>query len=177
MLPVHRDEDGVPIGTSEELSQAFGPASWWNGDEPPPKQKRFLEEWCLVYPRPCTQKEMAQRLGVTDRTVRKWMVDPRFRALWRDKAEDGYASPEMTQPLVAETYRLALNEPDAEGKRSVSPSDQLRAIETFAKFVDMTTPQTIRHEVVPLDRTLEKMSIEELTGIIEAEGREVTDDR
>lgn len=180
-MPRPLDENGNPVDDQERLVEVYGHQNRWQGDQMPPKQRQFLTEWCMVYPRPCTQAEYARRINVSVRTLQNWLNDPRFRAVWREEADNAYASPEWTMPLIAETYRLALNEPDRDGNRAVSASDQLRAIAEFAKFVDMTTPTRVEHTIVPLDKELEQMDVAELTRIaegivIDVDSYEVDDD-
>ena len=173
--------DGKAAGTAEERQASYGHHNRWQGGKMPEKQERFMLEWCMVYPRPMTQLQWAEENGVSVRTVQNWLSDPRFKQAWREAADNAYASPEWTQPVVAETYRLALNAPDKEGRREATYSEQLKAIDQFARFVNMTTPTEVRHTVVPADQQLAAMSESDLLAIasgigadvIEVEGEEI----
>lgn len=141
-----------------------GPQTRWRveggRDVPPAKVELFLEEWCLQWPRVETQTEWAERNGVTPRTLNNWLRDERFLRLWRERADQSYASPEMTSPLIAKTYEVALN---ASGEATVAES--LKATEVYAKFVNMVSPTVVEHRVQPVSQVLAAMPLNELVEI------------
>ena len=146
-----------------------GPESRWRSvdgvDRPPVLCERFLNEWCLEFPRRETQKEWAEANGVTPRTLNNWLRDPRFLRLWRERSDASFASPEYTSPMIAEAARIAANDPDRDGVRQYTATEQLKAMDTYGRFVNMTSPKQIEHRVMPVSRTLAELSLDELSSI------------
>jgi hypothetical protein len=134
-------------------------------DRPPVLCERFLEEWCLEFPRLETQKEWAELNGVTPRTLNNWLRDTRFLRLWRERSDASFASPEYTSPMIAEAARIAANVPGPDGERMYTATEQLKAMDTYGRFVNMTSPKQVEHRIVPVSKTLADMSLDELTSI------------
>lgn len=126
-------------------------------DVPPPLQDKFLNEWCMVWPRPCSIAEWARQNGVSERTMYNWRSDPRFKRVWRERADDSFAGPEYVTPLIQAAYTIALNE-----SADATVREQLQAMSEFRSWIGHVTPKTVRHELVPADAQLAAMSDAEL---------------
>lgn len=129
-------------------------------DIPPPLQRKFLEEWCLVWPRPCSQAEWARAHGVPAGTVRRWKTDPRFRAVWQARAEEEHLSPEFINPVISEMHRIA-TDPNAR------PADKIKAGQVLLQMTERLSPPKVRVEVTR-DESVEKLSDEEILRLLES---------
>lgn len=160
------------LTVSEETPEAqdhlerYGHGNRWrvvDGEEiPPAKQEKFMTEWCMVWPRPCTQIEWAKRNGVSPRSLQNWLTDERFLRVWRKRADDLYASPAWTFPAITRAYEIGMGQVDG-----FSASEQAKFMTIYLTMVEKMSPPTIhhRHEVVQLPHELEQMSDKELLAI------------
>lgn len=96
-----------------------GKASRWgsNGSGtpvPPELQSKFLD-WLLADPDDKefpSQRAWCEAHGITQRTVRTWKKDDRFKREWERRAAEKNVSPERMQDILDTLYRVAVNDGD-----------------------------------------------------------------
>lgn len=102
------------------------------------RKVRFLE-W-LTTPegerRPQQVKELAAELDVTDRTLRNWRCDAKFRAVWEKRSKDVIGDPARVERILLEIERGIFD-------REESLASRTRAAELFMKAVDGIRPAKV----------------------------------
>ena len=129
----------------------------------PELQRKFLEEFCMVWPRPDTQLNWAKEHGVNNVTVSRWKKDPRFINEWHRLSDQSHAHPEFWKPVIDRLRETALKNP-AEDMNAT----QVRAAKLFFDTLEKITPDEDREREVRDDR-LEEIMDEELEAMMEAE--------
>jgi len=115
----------------------------------PDPQAAFLE-WLINPMRtPETMEEYAAEAGVESRTLRRWKRDPRFVSEWRAKAEEANISPERTQAVVDNLWKVATG----------NSQQSTKAAELYLKYVQLFIPTS---KVVVEDASIDKLSDEDL---------------
>ena len=98
---------------------------------PNPGHRRFVE-WLVTPPKervPSTQKELAEELGVAERTLRHWKVRDDVRRAWEGLSKEVIGDPSRVQEVLEEMRRLAL---DSESRNQVSAAKlYLEAVEAI----------------------------------------------
>lgn len=122
----------------------------------PDPQKEYLE-WLLDPMRvPDTHKAYAERHSIPERTLRHWRNDIRFQKEWRAAAQEANVSPERTQAVIENMWRIAAK---GDGPAAV------KAGEVYLKFTELFTPT---QKIIVADDSVERMSDEELRQLLEA---------
>ena len=157
----------------DEHGSRYGHQNRWrtvDGVEiPPPNQEKFMTEWCMQWPRPCTQRVWADQEGVSLRSIQYWLNDERFCRVWNKRADTLYSSPQWTHPAITRAYEIGMGIHDG-----YSASDQAAFMKLYFTMVGKMTPKLrVEHEIVPLPTVLAAMSDSELVSV--ATGTEIVD--
>ena len=102
-------------------------------------RKVRLLEWLVQAPperNPPFFKDLADELGVQDRTMRYWKADPAFRAEWEKQAKDAVGDPGHVQSVIEMLREGAVD-------RAESLASRTRAAEAYLKAVDAIRPPQI----------------------------------
>jgi hypothetical protein len=141
-----------------------GPESKWTRNletgewEPPELQQKYLMEMLLAWPpTDKTDLEWAAEHDVTDRTIRRWKSDERFRKLWAEKADDMHIGPDFIEPIIQNLHAIATS----------SQPQATRAAELLLKFTEKLRPPVTRVVVTEEDR-VEGLSDAELMALIDS---------
>lgn len=125
----------------------------------PDPQREFLE-WLLNPMRtPEYMEEYAAEHDMDARTLRRWKNDPRFKSEWRAKADEKNISPERTQAVIENLWKVATG----------NSQGATKAAELYLKYVQLYTPT---QRVLVEDSSIDTMSDEDLAkmaGFAEAE--------
>ena len=78
------------------------------------KQEQLLD-WLLLPPRmrvPSTKADMAEVLGISYPTLKRWVNLPHFKAAHRKRVEDGIATPERVEEATRTAFELGFTGSD-----------------------------------------------------------------
>jgi transcriptional regulator with XRE-family HTH domain len=121
-----------------------------------PRKVRLLE-WLTTPPierSPRTQKELADELMVSPRTIRDWRDDDRFRRVWEKRAKEVAGDPERIQRVLNALFDAA-TDPQAR--------DRVAAGKLYLESINAIKPPTVE---VSVTRKLEELSDDELNAMI-----------
>lgn len=101
-------------------------------------RKIELVEWLTTPPHlrgqgdvPKSMEALADKLGVTSRTLRNWKNDKVVRQVWEKEARSISGDPERKQRVLEELYDIALDRADTK---------QMKAADLWLKAVGAITP-------------------------------------
>ena len=95
-------------------------------------ERAELVDWLVSNPRErCTQIELADKLGVSPRTLRDWKAREDVRKVWKARAEEIGGDPERMQRLMDAMFE--------QGTDPESPK-QVQAAKLFAQMTGAITP-------------------------------------
>lgn len=131
----------MPSG--EHNSSKTGVYTHWSED---PRKVRLMQ-WCLTPPsdrHPRTRAELADVLGVSNRTLGNWMSLVDFQADWRHEAQAVIGAPERAQAVLDTLYAAAT---DPENRNHVQAAklylEATKAITPKARPVTITNPAAL----------------------------------
>ena len=108
------------------------------------KQREYLD-WLLVHPlerTPQTKLEMADLLGVTDRTLRAWEKKDYFIDEWRRRADEENGSPDVVNGIILNMIRTA------QGRNGKATAGQeIQAADLYLRFANLMRPPSQRIEI------------------------------
>lgn len=134
------------------------PRSKWrkiDGEDVMPDLQREYLDWLIDPDRtPPTHKQWAADHEITDRTVRTWRNDPRFQREWAAAANEANVSPERTQAVVENLWKIA---------SSAGPG-AVKAADLYLRYVQLFVPQ---QKVVVQDDQLDKISDEDIVRLLQ----------
>jgi hypothetical protein len=94
------------------------------------QQQEFLEWLCGARAEGDTQTALAERLGVSSDTLRRWKKDPSFLQMWQERMVATHAHPDTLSKQLQVLNEKAL-------------SGDTKAIELYWKLVDKMTPDKV----------------------------------
>ena len=157
-------EDGTAGGEArrqlspDERAKASSSTKWRRDNSgvlhPPPLQDRFLDEYCLVpeQMRP-TQKEWAERNGVSERAVTGWKRDQRFIDEWNRRMSLTWGHPDNLNGIINNLMEQA---------KSSSGTTAIKAAELWLKFMGLMAPPEMNVNVTATEPDVATMSTLEL---------------
>jgi hypothetical protein len=129
-------------------------------------RKIALLDWlCTPKPKrdPQTTVAMAEKLGVSPRTIRDWKGDPTFRALWDKQSKDVIGDPDKVAEVLEELREMALR-PVEEFR---SEGAKVAAAKTYLDAVDGIKPPAVDEA----RKRVAELSDEELRAMIAQEAQ------
>ncbi len=142
------EEAGRPEDPAARVSNHRDYEWSWDKDEGrwimPDLQRKFLEEYCMVWPRPCTQVEWAKEHGIHSVSLTRWKRDPRFVNEFHRLADQSHAHPDFWKPVIERLRDTALANPEEEMNNT-----QVKAARDFFHILKQITPtEPAEQEVV-----------------------------
>lgn len=116
---------------------------------------------------PKSMEELADKLGVTSRTLRNWKADKLIRQAWDQEARAIVGSPERKQRVLDELYELALDRED--GK-------QMKAADLYLKAIGAITPAA-QEEATAGPSKVSELSDEQLAEMIAEQAQRILESR
>ncbi len=108
------------------------------------KQRDYLE-WLLVHPlerTPQTKLEMAQQLGVTDRTLRTWEKKDYFIEAWNERADEEVGAPDILHGIVQNMIKTA------QGRNlKATAGQEIQAADLYLRYRNLMRPPSQRIEI------------------------------
>lgn len=158
LLELAADGDTRRQLTPEQRAKASGNMKWRRDRDgrlhPPPLQDRFLDEYCLVpeQMRP-TQREWAERNGVSERAVSGWKRDQRFIDEWNRRMSLTWGHPDNLNGIITNLIDQA---------KSASGTTAIKAAELYLKFMGLMAPPEMSVKVTQVPDDLSTLSTPEL---------------
>ena len=163
MVPPMDGVHGVDMEAGESSNDFRWTYNSATGEEDPhPLIHQYLENLTSIGHDRLSDKEWAARNNITDRTLRRWKKDERFRKLWSKMADESVLGPDALSPIYQAALKIAADPDhpkwDAASKMILSLADKVR-------------PPQIQISVTAEDR-FQSMSDEQLQAYL-AQGKDV----